>query len=104
MRSHFPTRAMMQGMAKFRGYRRAEPGTQPNHLHPAYVSSIKRAPSKPLVYLPHTLSETPGASFDFSAIDGKARDLTRQGNAEPLGERIIVTGRVVDEDSKPVVH
>ncbi len=95
---------MMQGMAKFRGYRRAEPGTQPNHLHPAYVSSIKRAPSKPLVYLPQTLSETTGPSFDSSAIDAKASDLTRQGQGEPLGERIIVSGRVLDEDSRPVAH
>jgi protocatechuate 3,4-dioxygenase beta subunit len=104
MRSDFPTRAMMQGMAKFRGYRRAEPGTQPSHLHPAYVSSIKRAPSKPLVYLPHTLSETTGPSFDSSAIDAKASDLTRQGHGEPLGERIIVSGRVLDEDGRPVAH
>jgi protocatechuate 3,4-dioxygenase, beta subunit len=104
MRSDFPTRAIMQGMAKFRGYRRAEPGTQPSHLHPAYVSSIKRAPSKPLVYLPHTLSETTGPSFDSSAIDAKASDLTRQGHGEPLGERIIVSGRVLDEDGRPVAH
>jgi protocatechuate 3,4-dioxygenase beta subunit len=96
---------MMQGMAKFRGYRRAEPGTQPNHLHPAYVSSIKRAPSKPLVYLPHTLSEVTGPSFDSSsAIDAKASDLTRQHHGEPLGERIIVSGRVLDEDGRPVAH
>jgi protocatechuate 3,4-dioxygenase beta subunit len=95
---------MMQGMATFRGYRRAEPRTQPSHLHPAYVSSIKRAPSKPLVYLPHTLSETTGPSFDSSAIDAKASDLTRLGHGEPLGERIIVSGRVLDEDSRPVAH
>lgn len=104
MRSDFPTRAMMQDMAKFRGYRRAEPGTQPNHLQPAYVSSIKRAPAKPLVYLPHTLSETTGPSFNSSAIDAKASDLTRQGHGEPLGERIIVSGRVLDEDSRSVAH
>src|ERR1700686_3716448 len=95
---------MMPSMAKFRGYRRADAGTQPNHLHSPYVSSIKRAPLKPLVYLPHTLSEVTGPSFDSSAIDVKASDLTRQGHGEPLGERIIVSGRVVDEDSKPVVH
>jgi protocatechuate 3,4-dioxygenase, beta subunit len=95
---------MMQGMAKFRGYRRAEPGTQPSYLHPAYVSSIKRAPSRPLVYLPHTLSEVTGPSFDSSAIDAKASDLTRQGHGEPLGERIIVSGRVLDEDGRAAAH
>jgi protocatechuate 3,4-dioxygenase, beta subunit len=95
---------MMQSMAKFRGYRRVDPGTQPNHLHPAYVSSVKRAPSKPLVYLPHTLSEITGRSFDSSAIDVKASDLTRQHHGEPLGERIIVSGRVLDEDGRPAAR
>src|ERR1700732_4127902 len=99
-----PRRAMMQSMAKLRGYRRADPGTQPNHLHPSYVSSVKRAPSKPLVYLPHTLSEVTGPSFDSSVIDVKASDLTRQHHGEPLGERIIVSGRVLDEDGRPAAH
>src|ERR1700676_1371419 len=95
---------MMQSMAKLRGYRRADPGTQPNHLHPSYVSSVKRAPSKPLVYLPYTLSEVTGPSFDSSVIDVKASDLTRQHHGEPLGERIIVSGRVLDEDGRPAAH
>jgi protocatechuate 3,4-dioxygenase, beta subunit len=91
-------------MGNFRGYRRAESGTQPNHLHPAYVSSVKRAPSKPLVYLPHTLSEVTGPSFDSLAIDVKASDLTRQHRGEPLGQRIIVSGRVLDEDGRPAAR
>jgi protocatechuate 3,4-dioxygenase, beta subunit len=86
------------------GYRRPAPGTQPNHSHPAYVSSIKRAPSKPLVYLPHTLSEVTGPFFEPSAMDVKACDLTHQGSGEPLGERIIVSGRVLDENGRPVPH
>jgi protocatechuate 3,4-dioxygenase beta subunit len=91
-------------MAKFRGYRRADLGTQPDHLHPPYVSSVKRAPSKPLVHLPHTLSEVTGPSSDTFAIDVKASDLTRQHHGEPLGERIIVSGRVLDEDGRPAAH
>jgi hypothetical protein len=63
---------MMQSMASFRGYRRPDPGTQTDHLHPPYVSSIKRAPSKPLVNLPRTLSEVTGPSFDSFAMDVKA--------------------------------
>jgi protocatechuate 3,4-dioxygenase beta subunit len=92
---------MMESMARFLGYRRAQSGTQPNHLHPAYVSSVKRAPSRALVHLPHTLSEVTGPSFDSLAIDVKARDLTRQPTGEPLGQRIIVSGRVLDEDGRP---
>ena len=91
-------------MSNFRGYRRADPGTQPHHLHPSYLSSIKRAPSKPLVYLPHTLSEVTGPSFEPFTIDAKASDLTRRHHGEPLGERIIVSGRVLDEDGRPAAH
>jgi protocatechuate 3,4-dioxygenase, beta subunit len=91
-------------MSNISGYRRAVPGTQPKHLHPAYVSSIKRAPSKALVYMPHTLTEVTGPAFGKEIIDSKACDLTRQHSGEPLGERIIVSGRVVDEDGRAIPH
>jgi len=84
------------------GYRRFYPGTQPNHLHPSYVSSLKRAPSKALVYLPHTLSEVTGPVLGAEFTDVKACDLTRQHSGAPLGERIIVSGRVLDENSRPL--
>jgi protocatechuate 3,4-dioxygenase, beta subunit len=86
------------------GYRRPDPGTQPNHLYPPYASSLKRAPSMPLVYMPHTLSEVTGPSFSKESVDVKAFDLTRQHSGEPQGERIIVSGRVLDEDGKIVPH
>lgn len=91
-------------MSNISGYRRVVPGTQPKHLHPAYVSSIKRAPSKALVYMPHTLTEVTGPAFGKEIVDSKACDLTRQHSGEPLGERIIVSGRVMDEDGRPVPH
>jgi protocatechuate 3,4-dioxygenase beta subunit len=91
-------------MANIAGYRRPREGTQPLHLHPAYRSSIKRAPQKPLVYLPHTLSEITGPLFGPEAINVKACDLTRQHSGEPLGERIIVSGRVLDEDGRSIPH
>jgi protocatechuate 3,4-dioxygenase beta subunit len=86
------------------GYCRPYPGTQPDHLHPPYASSVKRAPSKPLVPLAHTLSEITGPLFDASVVDVKACDLTRQHLGEPLGERIIVSGHVLDENGRPVPH
>jgi protocatechuate 3,4-dioxygenase beta subunit len=89
-------------MAKIAGYRRPYVGTQPNHLHPSYVSSIKRAPAKPLIYLPHTLSEVTGPLFGKESVDVKASDLTKQHSGPPLGERIVVSGRVIDEDGRPV--
>ncbi len=89
-------------MANLAGYRRLCPGMQPSHLHPPYVSSVKRAPTKPLVYLPHTLSEVTGPEFGQQTVGVKASDLTRQHSGEPLGERIIVSGRVLDENESPV--
>jgi protocatechuate 3,4-dioxygenase, beta subunit len=86
------------------GYRRPVAGTQPNHLHPPYASSIKRAPHEALIYLPHTLTEITGPTFGEKFADVKARDLTRQHSGEPLGERIIVSGRVMDEDGRAVPH
>jgi protocatechuate 3,4-dioxygenase beta subunit len=84
------------------GYRRAEAGTQPRALHPAYVSSRKRAPLQPMIRLAHTLSEVTGPRFAQTLNAGSACDLTRQTAGEPLGERIIVSGRVLDEDNRPV--
>ncbi len=89
-------------MQPLRGYRKPTPGTQPEYLHPAYLSSIKRAPTQPLISLPDTLSETTGPSFRKEIVNAKAFDLTCQGKAEPLGERIVVSGQVRDEDGHPV--
>lgn len=89
-------------MEKPVGYRRPHPGTQPPLLHPLYASSIKRAPAKPLVYLPHTLSEVTGPVFESQLVNANACDLTRQHSGEPQGERIVVSGRVIDENSRPV--
>ena len=50
-------------MSKVLGYRRPYFDTQPAHLYPGYRSTIKRAPSKPLVHLPHTISEVTGPLF-----------------------------------------
>lgn len=89
-------------MKHLAGYRRPYPETQPNYLSPQYRSSIKRAPSQPLIYLPHTLSEVTGPVFGPGDVDIKACDLTRRHSGEPLGERIVVSGRVIDENGRPV--
>ena len=83
-------------------YRRAAPGRQPPYLHPAYKSTHKRAPTQPLVTLPHTLSEATGCAIDPQLVAADAADLTRQGVGAPLGERIIVAGRLLDENGQPL--
>jgi protocatechuate 3,4-dioxygenase beta subunit len=89
-------------MSDVPGYRRPSPGTQPDYLHPPYVSSRLRAPTKPLVLLPHTLSEITGPLFGQESMHPGDDDLTRQHAGEPIGERIAVGGRVLDENGAPV--
>lgn len=77
---------------------------QPPYLHPAYRSTILRAPQQPLVPLVHTLSDLTGPVYGSDDIRPLDNDLTRNAvkNGEPLGERIIVVGRVMDEAGRPV--
>ena len=74
----------------------------PPRLYPAYRSTPKRSPTKPLIIMPHTLSELTGPVFGQEAVRPGDEDLTKQHKGEPLGERIIVHGRVLDEDGRPV--
>src|SRR5262245_62284142 len=74
----------------------------PKHLTPGYRSTVKRSPSKPLIIVPHTLSELTGPVYGHDAVQEGDADLTRQHKGEPLGERIIVHGYVLDEDKRPV--
>jgi protocatechuate 3,4-dioxygenase beta subunit len=69
---------------------------------PEYMSSRLRVPRRPLVSLPHTATETSGPSFASAWCGPVDHDLTRQHAGEPLGERIIVFGRIVDGDGTPI--
>jgi protocatechuate 3,4-dioxygenase beta subunit len=84
------------------GYRRDHHEVHPPYLYPEYRATRVRAPRKPLVFLPHTLSELTGPLFGHDSIDASEADLLSHGDSEPLGERIIVSGRVLDEDGRPV--
>jgi protocatechuate 3,4-dioxygenase beta subunit len=54
------------------------------------------------VKIPHTLSEVTGPQFTSEDLRGSSIDLTKTGGNEAIGERIVVSGRVMDEDGKPV--
>jgi protocatechuate 3,4-dioxygenase, beta subunit len=77
-------------------------GLHPPLATPAYRSTILRAPSRPLVLLPHNLTEVTGPLLGEGRIGPTDHDLTRQHEGEPLGQRIIVHGRVLDGDGRPV--
>jgi protocatechuate 3,4-dioxygenase beta subunit len=74
----------------------------PPHLAPAYVSTRTRSPKQPLIVIPHTLTELTGPVYGHESVLANDADLTKQHQGEPLGERIIVTGRVMDEDGRPI--
>ena len=80
----------------------SEDAGQPPYLWPDYVSTRLRAPLEPLVIVPETLSELTGPAFGDGDVGELDHDLTRQHDGEPLGERIIVSGRVIDRDGRPV--
>src|SRR5262245_20812146 len=74
----------------------------PPFLHPDYKSTVRRAPSKPLVVVPHTLSELTGPVYGHDAIRETDGDMTRQQACGPLGERMFWHGRLVEEDGRAV--
>ncbi len=69
---------------------------------PGYRSTRWRVPKRPLVSLPEAAHAVAGPVFGDEALEPLDNDLTRQHEGEPLGERIVVTGRVLDEDGRPV--
>src|SRR5437762_749465 len=78
--------------------------SHPPLLYPDYKSSVQRAPTRPLVPLKHRLSELTGPVYGHESVGPLDGDLTRNGcrNGEPLGERIVVTGRVIGEQGRPL--
>src|SRR2546423_9283396 len=91
-------------MSRIVGYRRPYFDTQPAYLYPGYRSTVKRAPAQALVPLAHTLSEITGPVFGSGDVGPNDSDLTAQHDDAPLGERIVVSGRILDENSKPVAN
>ncbi|MCP5155928.1 MAG: protocatechuate 3,4-dioxygenase subunit beta [Ectothiorhodospiraceae bacterium] len=78
--------------------------SHPPLVSPDYKSTVARGPTRPLVPLPQGLSELTGPVFGHDSIGPLDHDLTRNGvrNGEPLGERIVVTGRVLDDRGRPI--
>src|SRR5207244_7557293 len=76
-------------------------GLERRCLCPDYVGTGLRAPAKPLVNLPEGFNDFPAPLFPRTVAD-LDHDLTRQHAGEPIGERIIVTGRVLDTDGRPL--
>ncbi len=81
-----------------------DPMVQPPRLSPDYKSTVLRAPTKQLVPIKQALSDFSKpvyGDFNFGEFD---HDLTKNAikNGEPLGERIVVHGKVTDELGRPM--
>jgi protocatechuate 3,4-dioxygenase beta subunit len=81
---------------------RATRDADPAYLSPDYVGTRLRSPRRPLLLLPERLSELTGPAFGSDDVRESDSDLTVHGAGEPIGERIIVSGRVLGGDGRPV--
>ena len=74
------------------------------HCSTRRTIDVRRAPAQPLIRLPQNFSDLTAPVYGYLPIGETDNDLTRQHAGEPLGERIIVAGRVLDEDGRPMPH
>jgi len=77
-------------------------GVHPPLDFPQYRSTALRHPCRPLVPLPQGLTEVTGPLLGADRVTAADADLTNRYPGEPLGQRIIVTGRVLDSDGRAV--
>ena len=75
---------------------------QPAAIVAAYGSTLRRGPRHAPIAVPCEAATGAGVRFAESAVPPGACDLTDRGAGEPIGQRIVVTGRVLDEDGRPV--
>jgi protocatechuate 3,4-dioxygenase, beta subunit len=76
--------------------------TQPRLDYPPYRSSVLRHPTKDPHHADPEIIELWAPCFGERDVSPLEADLTIQNGGEPLGERIVVTGRVVDGAGRPV--
>jgi len=77
----------------------------PPAFTPGYKTSVARSPRYSLISLQNSMSEVTGPVFDQNDIDPGDNDLLTnyaQPGESPIGERIILHGRVLDENARPV--
>ncbi len=76
--------------------------TQPRLSYPPYRSSLLRHPTKDLHHADPEGVELWTPCFSERDVHPLEADLTVQHSGEPIGERLVVTGRVVDGAGRPV--
>lgn len=91
-------------MTKPAAYYQRDRDRHPPAFAPGYKTSVARSPRLPLISLQQTQSEMTGPVFGQNDIGPLDNDLIRNyaKESDPIGERIIVHGRVLDENARPV--
>jgi protocatechuate 3,4-dioxygenase beta subunit len=79
-------------------------GVHPPMDFPGYRSTALRHPTRPLQVLPQRLTEVTGPLLGDSRVGPTDHDLTVQHDVEPIGQRIVVKGRVLDTAGSPLPH
>jgi protocatechuate 3,4-dioxygenase, beta subunit len=74
----------------------------PDYYCHDYVSTRLRSPKRRLMTMPDGMTEQNGPVFGEDRVGPNDHDLTVGHQDEPLGERIVVTGRVTDVDGRPI--
>lgn len=77
-------------------------GSQPPLDYPPYGSTHRRAPRRSAIHVPANYSDLDVPVYGWTGVGDDESDLTRQHAEEPQGQRIIVSGRVLDESGRPV--
>lgn len=84
------------------GYKKSSLGDHPPALYKDYKSTVLRSPKRPPIIIDHTLTEITGPLFGHVKSRPGEDDLSIENGEEAQGQRIYVSGRVLDEDGRPV--
>jgi len=76
----------------------------PPYDYPGYRSTASRHPTQELLIIPPALVDRSGPVFGEGIVGPLDHDLTRRHPQEPMGQRIVVEGRLLDRSSRPVAH
>jgi len=79
-------------------------GIHPEPHSPAYRATELRHPKQPLIIIPQTLTELTAPVYGAATVGPRDHDLTAQHAAPPVGQRIVISGRILDEDGRSVPH
>jgi protocatechuate 3,4-dioxygenase, beta subunit len=75
----------------------------PPYLYEAYPSTVFRSPTQTVTLPPEYLARTPGPSWtSIIEVTDTDSDLTKQREGQPIGQRIVLSGRVLDREGEPV--